>query len=305
MPELPKLDSRTIRQCICAIEKCDFTITASAELDAVVWRLIAGYKVSAPKLTQPIDLYRARICDKPMYIKELGPPPTSCIGKYGRANEPGESVFYCSTSRRAPFFELQCKPGDHIAMSLWRNNSELVLNHIGFTEELKERLGSNRNLNEIYKFVVDTNNFGNLNEMVHEYLGFIFAKPLGDDIRSDYFKFTSAIARVMMQGEVINGLMYPTIQMTGNADNIVLKHDYYNEHIEFVNAEYIRIDSQKGMKYGITILDSATQIGESGELRWSGRPLHWELTPKQVVQMKVHDGRWIAENLNGNRVDPI
>lgn len=304
MPTTPTLNSRSIRKAISDIEKIDFRTPLERDVDPILQGLFTGYKVQAPRFTNPVDVFRARISEKPLTLTELGPPPSRLVKSYGRGNAPGESVFYCCSSRRVPFFELECKPGDHIVMSMWRTSPGMVLNHIGFTEEAKERLGSNRELHEIYDFVSVTNNFNDLNQMVHEYIGYIFSRPLDSELQQHYFMLTSAIAQKMINGGVINGLMYPTVQMIGNADNIILKSDYFRDRVNFINAEYIRIESRKGVEYKITVVDSASQVNSNGELQWSGRPLHWELSGGQQAEIKVHDGQWIAEDENGNRVDP-
>lgn len=304
MYTIPTLNNRSIRQAISEIEKFDFRSPLEIHVDPILRGLFTGYMVQAPRFTNPVDVFRARICEKPRTLIELGPPPSQLVKSYGRGNGPGESVFYCCSSRRVPFFELECHPGDQIVMSMWRTSPGMVLNHIGFTEESKARLGSNRELHEIYDFVRMTNNFNDLNQMVHEYIGYIFSRPIDREIQQNYFMLTSAIAQKMTNGEVINGLMYPTVQMVGNADNIILKSDYFHDRVSFVNAEYIRIDSREGTEYKITVLDSASQVNNEGELQWSGRPLHWVLSGGQQAKMKVHDGQWVAEDDKGNRVDP-
>ena len=304
--KIPELKSRAIRTAISDIENLDLKIASEEEIDGILSGLIKGYKSEAPIFRERINVYRAVRCERPLSISDIGPPPTEILTSYGRGNVIGQSVFYCCNSRNAPFFELKCKPGDQIALSKWQTSPDLVLNHTGFTEETKEKLASSRSLDQIYEFVKETNNYSELNEMVHEYLGYIFSRPVDSDDEQLHYKLTSVIANKMMAGNVLHGLLYPTFQMAGNADNIILKSDYFREKLRFVNVEYININSHDGGGFSIDVQDSASKIDDEGRFEWSGRPLHWELTEKgQIAHFEVYNGQWVAKDENGEILEKV
>jgi len=300
-----KLNSRNIRNAISRLEEMDLSQISKEDLRKVLSNLMLGYKVQAPQFESGLDIFRAIICDKPDTVGKCSYPPTRYVKARGRANDANQSVFYGSNFRGVPLFELRCKPGDKIALSHWRTTQPLVLNHIGFTEETEEKLGSKRSLPEIYDFVKKTNNFDDLNEMVHEYLGFMFSKPLDGEDEQAYYNLTSTISDMMMQSEHINGLMFPTNQMFGNAENIILKPEYVDKFMEFVSVEYIEITSSEGATYEINSLDSATRE-ESGILQWSGRPLQWTLDQAGALYKFEYQasGIWVAKDLEGNILNP-
>lgn len=274
----------------------------------VISAMIKGYKIQAPVLAPPYLLYRARICEKPEFVSELSYPPSEYVKENGRGNYLGQSMFYCSTSHSVPFYELRCKAGDKIALSCWRLKSPLAVNHIGFTEEVKEQLKSKRNIDEIYSFVTTTNNYSELNEMVHEYLGYLFSKPVKLDSEKIDYKLTSTIADIMMHSEDIHGLLYPTIQMLGNADNILIKPDFVDEHLEFLNVEFIEIKESDDDSFIVDRLDSAVSASvENGRLTWSGRPLQWELKEDGMVATFEYsaDGTWVGRDQSGKVIDPV
>jgi hypothetical protein len=303
-----KLNSRSIRQAISQLEKISIADVDEEYIKKIISTMIKGYTVQAPVLLPPHTLYRARICDKPELVTELSYPPSKYIKENGRGNYPGQSMFYCSTHSFTPFYELRCQAGDNVALSSWRTKSQLVLNHIGFTEEVKRQLKSKRNIGEIYDFVTTTNNFSELNEMVHEYLGYLFSQPVKDDSNKIEYKLTSTIADIMMHSDEIHGLIYPTIQMLGNADNILLKPGFVDRHLEFVNVEFIQIKESDSDGFIVDRLDSATSSTiDNGKLSWSGRPLQFKLKENGMVATFKYmaDGTWVGRDQSGKIIDPV
>lgn len=303
-----KLSSRNIRNGISQIEKLSLDSIDEQSISMIISEMIKGYKSQVPAYKEPLTVYRARICDKPQLISELSYPPNELVKEYGRGNVIGQSIFYCATHSSVPFYELKCEVGDKLALSTWRSKPGLVLNHIGFTEEVKEKLKSNRKLDEIYDFVNETNNFNDLNEMVHAYLGYLFSRPIPEGEEVLYYKVTSVLANIMMQADIINGLIYPTVQMRGNADNILLKPEYVDKHMEFVNVEYIHINEAKDNSFSIDRVDSATaKTLQNNKITWSGRPLQWELNKSGMAATFEYekDGTWVAKGENGNIIEPV
>ena len=303
-----KLNSRNVRNGIRKIEKLSIQKVSENSIKNIIADMIKGYKIQTPQYLEPLTIYRGRICEKPKKVSELSYPPSKFVEQYGRGNCIGQSIFYGATHSSVPFYELKCKAGDHLALSTWRTNSPLILNHIGFTEEVRGKLKSNRTLEDIYDFVINTGKYSDLNEMVHEYLGYIFSRPIEDGTDDNYFKLTSVLANIMMQADLLNGLIYPTIQMWGNADNILLKPDYVDKHLEFVNVEYIHIKENDGKGFSIDRIDSATATTvNEGTLNWSGRPLQWVLSEKGMTATFEYkaDGTWVGKNQDGEIISPV
>lgn len=104
-----------------------------------------GYALASPFLMPDQVLYRGRkISGKPSKTIELGYRPASSVKKIGRANRQGQTIFYSSTSHDAPFYELQVKTGDLIAISQWKVLEKLFINNVGYAEQTFDRLGSSR-----------------------------------------------------------------------------------------------------------------------------------------------------------------
>lgn len=301
---IPELCVEDIEQTISKIDSADFEKLTIEDFEEYLTPLFRCYKVTVPRFERGLYLYRGRTCKQPKNIKEITYPPAEIVKRYGRANSIGETFFYAATARAVPFFELNLKKGDYIALSRWKTTDKLLVNHIGFSKECREYLRSNRTLDEIYDFVKSTKSHGDLNSLVHDYLAYKFSKLVNSG-EEHYYKLTIAISRKLFKSDIFSGLLYPTIAITGNADNILLKKDFVDTNLELKSVEYIEIKEARDRKYDIQVVDSATKINEKGDLLWSGRGLQWQLKEKgQELLVKSEGGEWIAYDRNGNRIDP-
>ncbi|MGB6877552.1 MAG: hypothetical protein WBD87_16120 [Candidatus Acidiferrales bacterium] len=101
-----------------------------------------------------------------------------------------------------------------------------------------------------------------------------------------------------------DGVMYPTIPMSGNCENFALKPEFVQRAVEFVKAEYVRIRVVDGMVMTFDTLDFANSVRADGALDWRGRPGNWVLREKgEQLQFRVNgQGEWEARNANGELI---
>lgn len=301
-----KIEPKNKHEIIRTIEKIeafDLRTISINDLEEELKSLLKGFKIVVPRFNPGIYLYRGRICDKPLNLRDVIYPQSASIKCLGRANDIGQQLFYAANSRNVPFYELSADVGDHIAIGTWKSKSKMVLSHIGFTAECKSCLKSVRDLGAIYKFVTDMNNFGDSNILLHNYLASKFT-PIVNKNEEWRYKLSIAISNIFFTGDVIHGIMYPTIAMLGNADNVVLKPEYYLVNMEFVSIEYVVITKKKGMRYSWDIIDSATELDQSGNFIWSGRHLQWKVKKNGKYTMKREAGDNVLYDQGGNRIDP-
>jgi hypothetical protein len=297
-----ELDPSEIQRTIRELERTDLEAASIGELDACLTPLFRGYRTSAPRFEPGIYVYRGRKCQKPTNLCEIFYPPSHAVTTIGRANDIGESVFYGGTGKAVPLVELGVQPGDLVALSCWKTNGALILNHVGFSSAPDSFKGATRKLDEVYDFVRSTRKHGDLNALVHDYLAHTFARQVKDQ---HHYKLTIAISRELLSGSIIDGLLYPTIKMSGNADNIAFKKQSADRLLQFVSVEYILVKEVRDMQTDIDILDSATRVDPIGTLIWSGRGLQWQLR-QQGDQLRVVNefGQWVAYDTLGRRVNP-
>ena len=302
--DYPELIEKDVREAMQRIDTADIEKLTIDEIEKYLTPLFTGYHATVPRFEKGLHIYRGRICDKPSSLEEVTYPPPSSIKRLGRANGIGESLFYAANGRSVPFFELGCEPGDSIVLTKWRTTDKAVVNHIGYSQEIASQLDSGRSLGEIYDFIISTQSHSSLNAKVHDYLAYNFSKKIPESSQHNY-KLTVAIARKLFKDKIFDGLLYPTIAMSGNSDNIVFKCDYVDKHLDFLSIEYIKIKRKYGTKYDIETLDSSTTLDRKGNFVWSGRPLRYILEEKgQELTMVSENGEWVAYDTEGNRVYP-
>ena len=122
----------------------------------------------------------------------------------------------------------------------------------------------------------------------------------------DYYKLSIAIAEKHCTGDLIKGLMYPTIPMFANADNFAIKPSFIdNGGLQFKEVFYIEVKSILKLKYEINKLDWANSISSDGEIEWKGRLPKWEITENGgELTFKSEKGQWLAKDKNGIVIEP-
>lgn len=303
-----KLTQKNIEEAITRLEALPLKDADEKDIQEIIKKLITGYQSSIPSIPPNFTVYRARIIDgnNPELVSEISYLPAKYVKGYNRGSSPGQSAFYCSDQPFAPFLEVKCKDGDLVALSTWRTKSHLVLNHIGFTKKTGTMLKSTTDISGVHAFVSRTKNHSELNSMIYEYLAFIFSRPIEGNTEEIYYKLTSSIANIMMSSEVIQGLLYPTVQMWANANNILLKPSFVDEHMDFVNVEVGKIRHENG-NYIFDRIDSATNANMiDGKLAWSGRPLEWNITKRGMYTAEgTAKGVWAIREPSGNVLDQV
>ena len=105
-------------------ESLDLTTATSEELGAITNDCLRGY--TCPRLPLGTlglrSLYRAvkpngRVIET---VKHIRNPPPECVRAYGRANRPGESVFYGATEIDTALLEMRPEVGDRLVVSEWQ-----------------------------------------------------------------------------------------------------------------------------------------------------------------------------------------
>ena len=304
-PALPVLNPEAVRAAIGAIRGLDLRGSSIEEISELLTPMFRGYKAIAPKFQPGLRLFRTRICDKPLHISELSYPPAP-LTPLGRVNRPGSPILYCCTSRSAPFFESRPEIGQTVAIVWWITTAPLHVNHVGYTASVFQTLGSNR----------EQAGWGpeparvpgeDINVQVAEFLAETFTRAVPKG--SEYlYKLSVAIAEKLFLDDMFDGLLYPTVQMRANADNFALKPRYADSHLQFLKAEFARIngiDAVREFTFGIDVLDTATELTPEGTIVWKGHGDQWTLQSQgEELYLKVEDGGWVARDSTGRLVDP-
>lgn len=225
-------------------------------------------------------------------------------------------MFYSSIARKAPFFELDVQPGDHVAMSKWRTTKKILVSNVGYAGETFQALKSNRS-NPIWG-PPDVRIVTPANQLIAKFFAAEFTRVVSAD-QEHLYKISAAIAEKLYIGNVnmaaagdvfegeprFGGLLYPTIAMRANSDNVALIPEFVERYLELMSVEWIRIDSKEpDFKFKVTVLDFANSFSSTGDIEWKGRHPQWQVQPGQQVRVSVENGKYVVRNERGEEVEP-
>ena len=294
---MEKIISKTWEERLAAIERIntlDLNKATIDDIDKIYSDLLIGFTIIGMNFREGISLYRAvNLGKKPMTFDEIKYPPKD-KAKVNRASKEGEQMFYCSTVKKIPFFELDLKVGQRIGISNWINTDRLFLHNVGYTyEELKR-------LTEIYNtgFSIEGRSEelkSENNIKTNEHLKKAFSSKI-EKSEEEKYKITIAIATILFNKptEFLHlqdcpGLLYHTIRLEDEADNIVLKPWIIDKGIvEFQQVEYIEIIDKSDNKYTYKLLDYADTI-KDGQIQWKNLQKTWILTDESDGFVFVDD----------------
>jgi hypothetical protein len=313
--EAPRLASvHKLRERIAALRRISLKEAAVDQLEGQLTLLFRGYALRSPVINAGTKYHRGvKWNERPAKISQLSYPPAEFVTRYGRANEPGQSMFYASLARDATLYELRSKAGDHVAISRWSLKQNIILNNAGFTSAVMQRLKSTREtLNALFE---DPLKVSPGNRLVHEFLADEFTKDVSTDEEHEY-KISVAISRKLLgnitgtpahitQSDRFGGILYPALAARGNSDNVVLRPAFVDQYLQLEWVEFLRVDAAVDATYKVTILDCADCFSRRGEIEWKGRHPHWVIKdPGVTYTAKVINGRWVVEDETGRAVDP-
>jgi hypothetical protein len=193
-----------------------------------------------------------------------------------------------------------------------------MMNNVGYVRDVFEGLKSNRSVPDWgHKDALQTTSESN--RLVAKYFATQFSRNVqkGDDHE---YKISVAIAEKHYIGDLetgvsqtnrhgkattFSGLIYPSISMRANADNVALLPAHVDKFLVPVSVEWLRIDSEgPDFSYQVTKLDFANSFGQAGGIEWKGRLPKWEVSPGQTATAIVENGHWVMRNEQGEVMEP-
>lgn len=269
------------QEAISRLEAMDINIADAQEIHRLLNVIFSNLRVATIVANENWILYRGIKYDsKPNFFDDIIYPPVS-KAKANRASITGESMFYCATQKKAVFYELEdVKQGDKILIGNWVCSAPLLLNHLGFTDEVFQGINADEDnpLNNFKSSEVDSES-----QFIHNYLSRKFCAKI---VNNNMYKLTSAIAKFFLGdiygNNIVNfstfdGLFYPTIRLNANAMNIALKPYCITQgKVMFEKAEYIEILGNNQGVYEYKILDIAFRCKDS-LIIWENLEHTWTL----------------------------
>jgi len=300
-----RIDVPSLAETQAAIEllrKADLRDTTVDDLKKPLTTLFKGLQTQCPTFEPGLALFRGRQCaNRPAVLSELWYPPNH-VAPMGRANRAGAPVLYCCSSRNPIPFELNLVPGDTVAIICLKTRTPLLVDHVGYTQTAFSRLKANREVPDFTRLEPDQ--YGDRNALVHDFLAEVFCQRV-ERAEEWRYRISVAVAEKLLPSSPFAGLMYPTMQMSGNVDNAALLPAWADRFLAPLYVEYWEITGREGMQVHFDVVDEARRIHSDGVFDWLGGPAQWTLpNPGDEVVMKEEDGHWVAYDSLGRIVEP-
>jgi hypothetical protein len=264
---------------------------------------LIGYAISCPIFDPGVFLYRARRIS-PVFHKGIGIKradliyPPANVARLGRVNRDGEPVFYASMHKQSVFFEVpNLQEGDEIIVSFWKTTQRMLVNNVGYTEFAFSQLGAKRAVpiwgppafssetsvslpsvpEEQVAKLLASDEAAEIKEAFSKH----FMRPIADT-ENEFYKLTTAIAEMHL-GTVdghdlaFAGILYPSVRMWANGDNVGLQPWFVDQYLEFRKSVHVKIKSRGDSNMQVDYLDAAHTFDDDGKLQWLGRLQNWTL----------------------------
>lgn len=273
------------------------TVDLSAITDLELSKLINSYFNIIPftsgKVPAGTELFRARVnSNKEPFdlVSDIYVPPSHLIKKYGRANKPGERIFYCASNFKLAAFEViqdlkySFNPSREVAfltIGIWKTKVDLHLACILDDPKIHKLRQDIHDSFQANQKILFNGNIGTdtaiSNNILLKYFAEEFTKSeiRGDfDYRVSNFYISSlrqanGFVAPRYSSEKFDGVNYPSVAMKYKGDNQALLIESADRKLEFVNAIQVicaNLDFENG-DFMPGILHEAETI-KDGRITW-------------------------------------
>lgn len=278
----------TVEAAIVSLRDMDLRTAYVHEIEKQLSHISRGWVTTGRTFYAHPDslLTRARVCNRlPEHLSEIGPPPADVVSSFGRANFPRQTVLYASMGRNAPFFEVDARVGDKVVLSVWEIAKPLTLLPMGYIPEVFQQNGSERELPSELASIVHTPQL----QLLHHFLNEQFCRIV-DSSNSHEYKISATFAQMAYRSKKLHGILYPSLAMFANGDNVALRRDVISRGIVKLRwIEWIEITAREDKKYSVKTLLHAERFNR-GRICWDEiSPVI--LGPGEMMRVTVRNGR--------------
>jgi hypothetical protein len=275
------------------LKRMDLSSVAIDDVAVLVRRLFTGCSGTFLPIDPGAVLYRAtKINAEPLPEKlgRLSYPPKECVWCDERCNRKGQPLFYASMAPNATLWEIGADVGDYVIVSKWRTLAPMHLMKVGYTTSVFERFGAERSIppyvpgEGVSREVSDDEK---RNHDVHTFLTNLFMQivPRGQEYR---YKISICVAEMLMADNRMAGLIYPSIAMYANADNVALKPTFVDGCVQFEFATCFAVSGVEAKKVTASPIAVCNPADQRGALKWDGYGQMWSSTSGTVSYVLPH-----------------
>ena len=278
---------------------------------------LGGYHVPINSIRADNLLYRGvRWGVRPTRVSQVSYPSADVLHLIGlgRANREGRAMFYASRAAPAVFYEVRARAGDTIALSEWGLSEQLWMHNLGYHPDALKHLGTPA---EITRPQLSAPIPGESAEhaRVRRRLSMSFAAEVQP--RQDYrYKLSVAISETFFDGAeplpLINdgfapsstaaaGIVYPSMQLRGGADNVVIWPDFVEKYLRIRSILFIKVlhVDELAMHYELQTIGAANEFAD-GDIVWR------ETMPPEIecrTTIRLENGFLTMRNGHGHLYD--
>jgi hypothetical protein len=273
---IPEPDLQSVLDAISRIKACDLQTSTIEEIFDLLKPLFDGYHIKTTQYhPNELHIYRTAVPYKATKISDLSYPP-SHLTRMGRVNRDGKPVFYGCSDKSGSIIERRSKKGDKFMLSEWINTDYLLVNHVGYVDEILQNRGSKRLPDELARFQA----IGEVSQIIAKFLSDVFTEKV-DANENHKYKLSVAISEQLLtpiisdEGFKFGGLLYPSIPMFTQADNLALNTQFADNSMQVIKAEFwevaeVQTNADNSIEYRCIMLDTASTFSEDGEIKWMG-----------------------------------
>lgn len=199
------------------------------------------------------------------------------ITKFGRANEPGQSIFYCADDDSLSLTETSevlrkqiDKPYEYLSTSLWISNSEIRLASLLTNEDIRGQHIEIDNISKDFEYIIEQQN-DESSKVVNELIQFL-SKEFSTLTKTDsnHYKITAAISNYIFDSvPQADGLAYPSTIFTTKGFNIALHPSVAENKLDFYVANRRKMQNMGNKNYVETeLIESQINKDKSELIIW-------------------------------------
>jgi hypothetical protein len=264
-------------------------------------RQLGGMVRAVKNINAGTIIYRGVPWDRrPDLIAQLSYPPIDKVRQFGRLNRPGQSVFYGSAAPPGVFYELKAREGNLIAFSKWQVKEPLWMHNLGYHADALARLGATPNSARL-ALTEPIPNETQRNKRLRKKVALAFTEDITPGFEYRY-KQSVAITEFWCDHHqplpIEAGIVYPSLQMRGDADNVVFWPKFVHSSLVLAQVQYVLVEKADYSRLAFSLLT----IGIANEFS-GGMSINWldELPTEDERRCHIsfEDGNWV---LRGGRI---
>jgi RES domain len=196
------------------------------------------------------------------------------IKEFGRANEPGQSIFYCSNNQILSFVETsniakenKQKEFEYLTESIWISTKEITVVNLLTNDYIKGQHLEMDNISRKYEHMFESQNNEN-SKIVKDLLEFLskeFSQVANGN--SNHYKITAAFANYIYDN--YDGILYPSTLYLKEGFNFAFQPNVVDTKMKFYAARRIKMTKISDKEYAdLEQIESLPYIREGNIISW-------------------------------------